>query len=75
MCCFSRVLLDREMSKNETVINFCKQLYDNHCRSPFLLAFLIDVAEEKLKLGTPEKESVLKNALEVSNPMLCSGAC
>ncbi|XP_045523481.1 protein farnesyltransferase/geranylgeranyltransferase type-1 subunit alpha [Pieris brassicae] len=39
----------RGINGNGVVTSFCEELYKNRCRSPFLLAFIIDVCEEAIK--------------------------
>lgn len=41
----------RGLSGNGVVTSFCEDLYKNNCRSPHLLAFLIDICDEALKKG------------------------
>ncbi|XP_026489773.2 protein farnesyltransferase/geranylgeranyltransferase type-1 subunit alpha [Vanessa tameamea] len=41
----------RGISGNAVVTSFCEELYKNKCRSPYLLAFIIDICEENLKKG------------------------
>lgn len=39
------------LSGNTNVTLFCEELYSDKCRSPYLLAFLIDVCDEAIKKG------------------------
>ncbi|XP_004932633.1 protein farnesyltransferase/geranylgeranyltransferase type-1 subunit alpha-like [Bombyx mandarina] len=39
----------RGLSGNAVITSFCEELYKNKCRSPFLLAFIIDVCEDAIK--------------------------
>lgn len=41
----------RGLSGNAVVTSFCEELYKNKCRSPYLLAFLIDICDETLTKG------------------------
>lgn len=41
----------RGLSGNGVVTAFCEELYNNKCRSPYLLAFLIDICDEAVKKG------------------------
>ncbi|XP_045450044.1 protein farnesyltransferase/geranylgeranyltransferase type-1 subunit alpha-like [Melitaea cinxia] len=41
----------RGISGNAVVTSFCEDLYKNRCRSPYLLAFIIDICEENLRKG------------------------
>ncbi|XP_072932722.1 protein farnesyltransferase/geranylgeranyltransferase type-1 subunit alpha [Epargyreus clarus] len=41
----------RGISGNAVVTAFCEDLYKNKCRSPFLLAFIIDICDEVIKKG------------------------
>lgn len=49
----------RGLSGNAVVTSFCEELHKNKCRSPFLLAFLIDICDESIKKG---ETSCLHNA-------------
>lgn len=49
----------RGLSGNAVVTNFCEELYKNKCRSPYLLAFMVDVCDEAIK---KEDTSCLHNA-------------
>ncbi|CAG4930990.1 unnamed protein product [Colias eurytheme] len=39
----------RGINGNAVVTSFCEELYKNRCRSPYLLAFIIDASEEAIK--------------------------
>ncbi|XP_063622224.1 protein farnesyltransferase/geranylgeranyltransferase type-1 subunit alpha [Cydia splendana] len=39
----------RGLSGNCVVTGFCEELYKNKCRSPFLLAFILDICDEAIK--------------------------
>lgn len=41
----------RGISGNAVVTAFCEELYKNKCRSPYLLAFIIDICDEAIKKG------------------------
>ncbi|KAJ0183296.1 hypothetical protein K1T71_001272 [Dendrolimus kikuchii] len=41
----------RGISGNSIVTSFCEELYKNKCRSPYLLAFIIDICDEAIKKG------------------------
>lgn len=41
----------RGLNGNAVVTSFCEELYKNKCRSPFLLAFIIDICDEAIKKG------------------------
>ncbi|XP_013191283.1 protein farnesyltransferase/geranylgeranyltransferase type-1 subunit alpha [Amyelois transitella] len=41
----------RGMNGNAVVTSFCDELYKHKCRSPYLLAFIIDVCDEAIKKG------------------------
>lgn len=49
----------RGLSGNAVVTSFCEELYKNKCRSPYLLAFLIDICDEACKKG---EQTCLHNA-------------
>lgn len=41
----------RGINGNAVVTSFCEELYKNKCRSPYLLAFIIDMCDEAIKKG------------------------
>ncbi|KAI5646001.1 protein prenyltransferase alpha subunit repeat domain-containing protein [Phthorimaea operculella] len=41
----------RGISGNAVVTSFCEELYKLKCRSPYLLAFIIDICDEAIKKG------------------------
>lgn len=41
----------RGLSGNAVVVSFCEDLYKAKCRSPYLLAFLVDICDEAIKKG------------------------
>lgn len=60
-----RVLLDRELSKYPHVLDFCKGLYDDRYRSPYLMGYMVDTYEEMLEQGCENKQETLNKASEV----------
>lgn len=42
---------NRGISGNSIVTSFCEELYKNRCRSPYLLAFIIDICDEAIRKG------------------------
>jgi hypothetical protein len=71
LCFFCRVLLHHGggLSQDQNVREFCEELYSSGNRSPFLLAFLIDMCEENIERGDGDKADSLHRALQV---MSCS---
>jgi len=62
------VLLDKQLSNYPKVLEFCKQLYDDRYRSPYLMAYMIDTYEEMLEEGVKDdKHEILKKAEELCN--------
>ncbi|XP_049872561.1 protein farnesyltransferase/geranylgeranyltransferase type-1 subunit alpha [Pectinophora gossypiella] len=55
----------RGMSGNAVVFNFCEELYKNKCRSPYLLAFIIDVCDEAIKKGETNSFHNADRAIEL----------
>ncbi|GBP95295.1 hypothetical protein EVAR_101147_1 [Eumeta japonica] len=41
----------RGLSGNAVVTSFCEDLYKTKCRSPYLLAFIIDICDDAIKKG------------------------
>ena len=68
---------DGTLSQFPEVIDFCEDLYDNGVRSPYLLAFLIDLYEEQcLKENTTgddeaDENIIDKNELKIKILELC----
>jgi protein farnesyltransferase/geranylgeranyltransferase type-1 subunit alpha len=62
-----RVLLhhDGGISQDQNVIQVCEDLYSSGNRSPFLLAFLVDMCEEKMERGDGDRTKNLQRALQV----------
>lgn len=50
---------------NSIVTSFCEELYENKCRSPYLLAFIIDICEEAIKKGETNKFHNANRAVEL----------
>ncbi|XP_053407635.1 protein farnesyltransferase/geranylgeranyltransferase type-1 subunit alpha-like isoform X2 [Mercenaria mercenaria] len=61
------VLMDRQLQKYPSVLEFCQQLYDDRYRSPYLIAYMIDTYEEMLEQGCKDKMGTLKKAEELCN--------
>lgn len=53
------------------VIEFCEELYNNNSRSPYLIAFLIDVYAEKClkSTDTTEKEAFSRKVYSLCDDM------
>lgn len=62
-----RVLLhhDGGISQDQNVRQVCEELYSSGNRSPFLLAFLVDMCEENMQRDDGDKEESLRRALQV----------
>ena len=65
-CLFYSVLLDRELSKFPDVLDFCKSLYADRYRSPYLMGYMVDTYEEMLEQGCGDKQETLDKASEVN---------
>ncbi|XP_060578850.1 protein farnesyltransferase/geranylgeranyltransferase type-1 subunit alpha-like [Ruditapes philippinarum] len=61
------VLMDRQLQKYPSVLEFCKQLYNDRYRSPYLIAYMIDTYEEMLEQGCKDQTETLKKAEELCN--------
>lgn len=59
------VLLDRELSKFPDVLDFCKSLYADRYRSPYLMGYMVDTYEEMLEQGCGNKQETLDKASEL----------
>ncbi|XP_041979785.1 protein farnesyltransferase/geranylgeranyltransferase type-1 subunit alpha [Aricia agestis] len=55
----------RGLCGNSVVVSFCEELYDNKCRSIYLLAFLIDICEEAMRKGETNSYYNADRALEL----------
>ena len=66
-CVFYRVLLhhDGGICQNPNVRQTCEELHASGNHSPFLLAFLIDMYEEKIERGDGDKADSLQHAIQV----------
>jgi hypothetical protein len=66
-----RVLLHHGggLSQDQNVRQVCEELYSSGNRSPFLLAFLVDMCEENIERGDGDKADSLHRAVQV---MSCS---
>lgn len=53
------------ISGNTIVTYFCEDLYTNKCRSPYLLAFLIDICDEAIKKGETNSQYNVERALDL----------
>lgn len=53
---------------------FCQTMYDKQLKSPYLLAFMVDMCEDKLDDGV-DKEATLTKAVEVSNNVTKTKHC
>lgn len=64
-CC--RVLLHHNggISRDQNVKQLCEDLYSSGNRSPFLLAFLVDMCEESVERHDGDEAYSLNRAIEV----------
>lgn len=63
------------MSMYPGVTEFCQQLYDKMIRSPFLLGFMVELDEERLKSEQGDKAKLLEHALEVGGYSFGNDVC
>lgn len=64
VCLLYRVLLDKSSYKYPGVMDFVMKLYTDSNRSPYMLAFLINMYEEMLE-DSPKDEDTLQRAVKV----------
>ena len=64
---FRIILEQKETPPDEKLMEFCENLYsDKKTRSPYLLAFIVDILGEKIEKGDDaEAELHLKRAVQV----------
>lgn len=64
VCIIFRILLHSDNGLNESsVMKFCENLYTSGSRSPYLLAYLVDAALEKIESNIDTNKS-LENSIE-----------
>ena len=66
---FSSILQGRKLFEYPGLGQFCEELFSKHIRSPFLLAVMVDMCEERAKDSEHAQENQTK-ALEVSRYIL-----
>jgi protein farnesyltransferase/geranylgeranyltransferase type-1 subunit alpha len=68
---FFRVLLHHNggITQDQNVRQVCEELYSSGNRSPFLLAFLVDMCEEHMERGDGDKAEHLHHAIQVRSLM------
>ncbi len=67
---FTRILLEKNICDVEHVNRFCNLLYtEKSIRSPYLLAYMVDVCENKLELGKPDRQKNLEEAVRVRSKL------
>ena len=64
-----RVLAQRDMYTFPGLLQACQEMYDDNIRSPYLLAFIVDMYEEMLESRQPQEGALIK-ATEVSSMSL-----
>ncbi|XP_013173207.1 PREDICTED: protein farnesyltransferase/geranylgeranyltransferase type-1 subunit alpha [Papilio xuthus] len=57
------------LSGNTEVTSFCEELYSNKCRSPYLMAFLIDICDEAIKKGEINSSYNAEKALDLCHAL------
>ncbi|XP_045769835.1 protein farnesyltransferase/geranylgeranyltransferase type-1 subunit alpha [Maniola jurtina] len=55
----------RGLGGNAVVLSFCEELFKNRCRSPYLLAFIIDICDEAIKKGETNSIYCADRAIEL----------
>lgn len=53
------------LAYNDKVMKKCEEFYNNGCRVNHLLACIIDICQERIKIEPPESFYHVKNALQV----------
>jgi protein farnesyltransferase/geranylgeranyltransferase type-1 subunit alpha len=56
---------DGGISQDQNVRQVCEELYSSGNRSPFLLAFLLDICDEDMEKGDGDKAGNLERAMQV----------
>ncbi|CAE1317795.1 FNTA [Acanthosepion pharaonis] len=59
------VLMLNGLREYPQVLEKCLHLYDKNCRSPYLLACLIDIYEDQLETNPTNQKQILNKALEL----------
>ncbi|CAG9787757.1 unnamed protein product [Diatraea saccharalis] len=59
----------RGISGNAVVTSFCEELYNNKCRSPYLLAFIIDICDDAIKKGESSSFHGADRAIELCHAL------
>ncbi|XP_041476970.1 protein farnesyltransferase/geranylgeranyltransferase type-1 subunit alpha-like [Lytechinus variegatus] len=54
------VLALRDISSFPALMQACQDMYDENIRSPFLLAFMVDIYEDQLESKTPPEDTLFK---------------
>ncbi|KAK3930713.1 Protein farnesyltransferase/geranylgeranyltransferase type-1 subunit alpha [Frankliniella fusca] len=57
------------ISSEEFVLKFCEDLYETGCRSPYLLALIVDICEELFELGTSNTVFSVQRALQICDDL------
>lgn len=57
------------LSKNKAVTEFCEILYQSGNRSPFLLALIVDMCDERISQGGGDDTYSLDRAKELCNDL------
>ncbi|XP_075222995.1 farnesyl transferase alpha [Lycorma delicatula] len=55
--------------REPTVVKFCEDLYNSGNRSTYLIAFLVEQAEEEIENGSGDKDSSITHAVQLCNDL------
>jgi len=59
------ILMDTEMRRQPSIMDFCTDLYNKNIRSPYLLAFMVDLYEDMLQSGACDDQGILQKVRDL----------
>lgn len=72
MCFYFRLLLQDKggLSKNKRIVDFCEELYNMGNKSPFLLAFIVDICAEQANEGGGDSRYTVERAKIICDELI-----
>lgn len=69
---YFRLLLHEKggLSKNKRIVDFCEELYDLGNKSPFLLAFIVDICAEQANEGAGDSRYTIERAKSICDELI-----